>query len=144
LEKHQSEIEVAVGLICFKSLESFQYWPKSELRILATKLGHRAAMIPWLNGIGIVVLFVALRWNNFDAPLVRDEGEYAYAAQILTHGIPPREFLQYLEQLLSGGYERIGGFIDEGAHATWKEPLSDEDLATSELVLYKRKSSNKL
>jgi hypothetical protein len=56
----------------------------------------------------------------------------------------PREFLQYLEPLLANGYERIGGYIDEGARATWKEPLSDEELATSELVLYKRKPLNQL
>jgi Dolichyl-phosphate-mannose-protein mannosyltransferase len=50
----------------------------------------------WLNCAGISLLFVALRWNSFDAPLVRDEGEYAYAAQILTRGLPPYQhsFLQ--------------------------------------------------
>ena len=34
-------------------------------------------------------MFVALRWNTFDAPLVRDEGEYAYAGQLLRHGSLP-------------------------------------------------------
>jgi Dolichyl-phosphate-mannose-protein mannosyltransferase len=51
---------------------------------------------PWLGGVGICVLLVALRWNSLDAPLVRDEGEYAYAAQLLGRGLLPYEhsFLQ--------------------------------------------------
>jgi hypothetical protein len=51
---------------------------------------------PWLGGLGICVLLVVLRWNSLDAPLVRDEGEYAYAAQLLGHGLLPYEhaFLQ--------------------------------------------------
>jgi hypothetical protein len=41
-------------------------------------------------------LFLALRWNNYDLPLVRDEGEYAYAARLLRHGLAPYDhaFLQ--------------------------------------------------
>src|SRR5258708_2033157 len=45
----------------------------------------RAARGGWVGGWGIGLLFIALRWNNYDAPLVRDEGEYAYAAQLLKH-----------------------------------------------------------
>ncbi len=30
-----------------------------------------------------------MRWNNFNTPLTRDEGEYAYAAQLLERGIAP-------------------------------------------------------
>ena len=50
----------------------------------------------WLGLAGIALLFALLRWNNFDAPLTRDEGEYAYAAQLLLHGDLPyeRSFLQ--------------------------------------------------
>ena len=50
----------------------------------------------WLGILGIALLFVLLRWNNFDAPLTRDEGEYAYAARLLVHGEVPyeRSFLQ--------------------------------------------------
>ena len=50
----------------------------------------------WLGILGIAILFVLLRWNNFDAPLTRDEGEYSYAAQLLTSGSLPYEnsFLQ--------------------------------------------------
>jgi len=50
----------------------------------------------WLGVLGLAFLFVLLRWNNFDAPLIRDEGEYAYAAQLLISGSAPYEhsFLQ--------------------------------------------------
>ncbi len=53
--------------------------------------------LDWGAGIlGLSLLFVALRWNSFNVPLIRDEGEYAYAAQLLRQGIPPYEhaFLQ--------------------------------------------------
>jgi hypothetical protein len=50
----------------------------------------------WLGILGLAFLFVLLRWNNFDAPLTRDEGEYAYAARLLLSGSAPYEhcFLQ--------------------------------------------------
>lgn len=43
----------------------------------------------WLGILGLAALFLVLRWNNFDAPLGRDEGEYAYSAQLLIQGITP-------------------------------------------------------
>ena len=45
--------------------------------------------VRWLALLGLVLLFVALRWNSCTAPLIRDEGEYAYAAQLLIHGVMP-------------------------------------------------------
>jgi hypothetical protein len=50
----------------------------------------------WLSIVGILLLFVVLRWHMCDAPLIRDEGEYAYAARLLRSGIAPYEhsFLQ--------------------------------------------------
>ena len=45
---------------------------------------------------GILLLFLALRWNSFNLPLIRDEGEYAYAGNLLSHGLAPYQhaFLQ--------------------------------------------------
>ena len=43
----------------------------------------------WLGILGLAALFVGLRWNSYDAPLDRDEGEYAYSAQLLIHGLAP-------------------------------------------------------
>jgi hypothetical protein len=63
-----------------------EFAPRSAKKRLATIAGC----------IGILILFVALRWNNYDAPLIRDEGEYAYSAQLLRSGQLPYEhaFLQ--------------------------------------------------
>ena len=45
----------------------------------------------WLGLFGLAVLFIALRWNSYNAPLTRDEGEYAYSAQMLELGVAPYE-----------------------------------------------------
>lgn len=46
----------------------------------------------WFGILGFIVLFAVLRWNNYDAALNRDEGEYAYGAQLLEHGMAPYEY----------------------------------------------------
>lgn len=46
------------------------------------------------NIIFLTVLFLfllLLRWNSFEMPFERDEGEYAYSAWILRRGIMPYE-----------------------------------------------------
>jgi hypothetical protein len=57
---------------------------------------RRSPLAAWLGGIGLIALFLALRWNSYDTLLTRDEGEYSYAAQLLQHGLAPYEhsFLQ--------------------------------------------------
>jgi hypothetical protein len=45
----------------------------------------------WLGMFGLALLFAGLRWNNLAAPLIRDEGEYAYSAQLLVQGVAPYE-----------------------------------------------------
>jgi hypothetical protein len=59
---------------------------RAEKRLVSTVLGC----------LGIVFLFACLRWNSYDAPLTRDEGEYAYSAWLLKQGIAPYQhaFLQ--------------------------------------------------
>ncbi len=37
----------------------------------------------------VIVFFGAIRWRLLDMPLERDEGEYAYAGQLILQGIPP-------------------------------------------------------
>ena len=39
----------------------------------------------------MIVLFSAIRFRLRDMPLERDEGEYAYAGQLMLQGIPPYE-----------------------------------------------------
>lgn len=60
----------------------------------------------------ILVLFILIRWNCYNVPFDRDEGEYAYSAWIMREGVAPykNSFLQkpplivytyYLAQLIS-------------------------------------------
>ena len=91
----------------------------------------------WLASLGLALLFIGLRWNNCNAPLTRDEGEYAYAGWLLLHGgipyeqafiqKPPMVFYSYLladrllpqvswsPRLLAGGFMALAtvllGFI---------------------------------
>src|SRR5208337_2585017 len=44
---------------------------------------------PWVVVLLVMVAAGLLRWRLLDIPLERDEGEYAYAGQLLLHGIPP-------------------------------------------------------
>src|SRR5271170_1661372 len=37
----------------------------------------------------VIVFFSLIRWHFRYIPLERDEGEYAYAGQLMLHGIPP-------------------------------------------------------
>src|ERR1700675_3340579 len=37
----------------------------------------------------VIVLFAAIRYRLREMPLERDEGEYAYAGQLMLQGIPP-------------------------------------------------------
>ncbi|MCZ6464198.1 MAG: glycosyltransferase family 39 protein [Proteobacteria bacterium] len=39
----------------------------------------------------VLVLAAGARWRLLDVPLERDEGEYAYAAQLILRGVPPYE-----------------------------------------------------
>ena len=44
---------------------------------------------PWLAALLLFIGYV--RFRLVDMPLERDEGEYAYAGQLLLQGIPPYE-----------------------------------------------------
>lgn len=53
------------------------------------KVGWHSRLRPWVL-VALVVLFVAIvRIRLLETPLERDEGEYAYAAQLMLQGIPP-------------------------------------------------------
>ena len=53
----------------------------------------------------------------------------------------PVDFLEYLAKLLADRYERVGGWVADEQNGRWQEPLSDQDLANSSLVLFRRTSS---
>lgn len=44
---------------------------------------------PWLGVLIVLLLAVFIRYRLLDMPLERDEGEYAYAGQLILQGIPP-------------------------------------------------------
>jgi hypothetical protein len=52
----------------------------------------------------------------------------------------PPVFLAYLEKLLAVHYDRLGGWVADGQSGRWQEPLSDQDLPNSSLVLFRRSS----
>ncbi|HVH50107.1 MAG TPA: hypothetical protein VM781_00455, partial [Candidatus Bathyarchaeia archaeon] len=39
----------------------------------------------------VILLFAGIRWRLREMPLERDEGEYAYAGQLILQNIPPYE-----------------------------------------------------
>jgi hypothetical protein len=43
----------------------------------------------WLGLFAVLAVAAAIRWRLLEVPLERDEGEYAYAGQLLLQGIPP-------------------------------------------------------
>ena len=45
--------------------------------------------LPWLVLAIIIAVTAGLRFHLLDVPLERDEGEYAYAGQLMLQGIPP-------------------------------------------------------
>ena len=45
--------------------------------------------ISWVGLILILLLSGLIRYHLIDAPLERDEGEYAYAGQLILQGVPP-------------------------------------------------------
>ncbi|MGO9137991.1 MAG: ArnT family glycosyltransferase [Syntrophales bacterium] len=50
---------------------------------------YSARIVSIIVTISIVLLTIVLRYHLLPAPLERDEGEYAYAGQLLLHGILP-------------------------------------------------------
>ena len=46
---------------------------------------------PWLLVLAVLLFSACIRLRLLDVPLERDEGEYAYAGQLILHGIPPYE-----------------------------------------------------
>ena len=46
---------------------------------------------PWLVVLGILLFVGFIRLRLLETPLERDEGEYAYAGQLILQGIPPYE-----------------------------------------------------
>lgn len=64
---------------------------------------------PWA-GLALTMLATALlRWRLLDIPLERDEGEYAYAGQLMLQGIPPYRLAANMK--LPGTYAAYAGLM---------------------------------
>lgn len=57
----------------------------------------------------VIVFFGAIRWRLADMPLERDEGEYAYAGQLILQGIPPYQLAYNMK--LPGTYAAYAGIL---------------------------------
>ena len=53
--------------------------------------GEMTRRLAWLALLVIVIATAAVRWRLLDVPLERDEGEYAYGAQMILRGFAPYE-----------------------------------------------------
>jgi Dolichyl-phosphate-mannose-protein mannosyltransferase len=59
---------------------------------MPTKSRDQERVLPiawWLVAAGVFGLVIAIRIRLFGIPLERDEGEYAYAGQLILQGVPP-------------------------------------------------------
>jgi hypothetical protein len=59
---------------------------------MPTKSRDQERVLPiawWLVAAGVFGVVVAIRIRLLGVPLERDEGEYAYAGQLILQGVPP-------------------------------------------------------
>jgi len=63
--------------------------PKRKRNAQAEQNRARFRYWPQLAVLLIIVFFAIIRFRLLDMPLERDEGEYAYAGQLILQGIPP-------------------------------------------------------
>jgi len=59
--------------------------------------------------LAVIVFFGAIRWRLLDMPLERDEGEYAYAGQLMLQGIPPYQLAYNMK--LPGTYTAYAAIL---------------------------------
>src|SRR5438045_2595780 len=57
----------------------------------------------------VLLLFAGIRWRLPEMPLERDEGEYAYAGQLILQGIPPYQLAYNMK--LPGSYLAYAAFL---------------------------------
>ena len=76
---------------------------------MVTSARSTARLRPWLV-VALVLLFVVVvRVRLLDVPLERDDGEYAYAGQLILHGIPPYQLVYNMK--LPGAYAVYALFL---------------------------------
>jgi hypothetical protein len=89
----------------------------SEDKIAHDPSGEKNVNLPWRHHLhwhfvvllAIVVFFGSIRWRLVNMPLERDEGEYAYAGQLILQGIPPYQLAYNMK--LPGTYAAYAGIM---------------------------------
>src|SRR2546421_6463018 len=64
---------------------------------------------PWVVLALAIAVSVGVRWRLREMPLERDEGEYAYAGQLILEGIPP--FREAYNMKFPGTYVAYAGML---------------------------------
>ena len=59
--------------------------------------------------LAVIFFFEVIRWRLLDMPLERDEGEYAYAGQLILQGIPPYQLAYNMK--LPGTYAAYAAIL---------------------------------
>src|ERR1017187_10562677 len=79
----------------------------------ATRRQGWVRFLPWLAVAAILLVAGGIRLHLLEVPLERDEGEYAYAGQLILQGIPPYE-LAYNMKLPGTYYAYAAGMAAFG------------------------------
>ena len=66
-------------------------------------------IISWFLLLGALIFSASVRYRLLAFPLDRDEGEYAYAGQLLLEGVPPYKFAYNMK--LPGTYLAYAGLM---------------------------------
>ncbi len=85
--------------------------------------GHRIVAAPQQGGprwdlvalVLVILLLGAIRWRLREMPLERDEGEYAYAGQLILQGIPPYQIAYNMK--LPGTYAAYAAIMAVGGQS---------------------------
>ena len=78
-------------------------WLEPERRM------RRSRRLALASVLLVLVLFAGIRWRLREMPLERDEGEYAYAGQLILQGIPPYQLAYNMK--LPGTYVAYAGIM---------------------------------
>src|SRR5256714_15271920 len=70
---------------------------------------HARSIWPWILLVLAIGFSVGVRWRLREMPLERDEGEYAYAGQLILQGIPP--FREAYNMKFPGTYAAYAGIL---------------------------------
>ena len=54
---------------------------------------------------------------------------------------PPSEYMVFVRNLLAGDYHRLGGSVIKDRKWHWSEPLTDQEAAHANIVLFQRKDA---